>query len=373
MAVDAYYTYWVIKKFIKSQKNESRSSFAENLALYFALPVGGFTALIWLIIFYINNGDVRLSGWPSIGGAAMIDAGVITFLGFIFGFLMGQRYSGGIDKLDLKKPKLLFNCVTLSTAYTIISLVLTAIAIYAFNEAFKGIVMPDLSSSIIVGIFSALTVYIVINTSVDLKTTGVVNALILFIVGGTYISMVTTNNPQWWQVNFSSLGATSARSAIPFNVTMILSGFLLLCLADYMLSDLKVIIKGRKSSATYKTRVVNVLFVLISLSLTGVGLFPWNVYPSLHNISAYNLICSFSIIVIGLRWFIPSLSKTFMVNSYVLLGSLFASFALWRPLGYFNQTAFELIAFSLTFTWLVLFLRNISNMKDYSLKSNKLA
>lgn len=341
-----------------------RNSLGENLALSFALPAGIATAIIWWVLFHSTHATIGLTGWPSIGSAALIDAGIIAFIGFILGYLRGQQALQPEERLQLSKPKFVFDCLTLAIAYTIIAIVLTAVAIFAIGEAFKGVTMPTVSASMVVGIFAALTVYGILTTSVHLQSGDIVNALTLFIAGGVFTSMATAQNPYWWQINFSSLGTTGTVSAYAFNVTLVLSGLLLLCLTDHLLNDLHVIIRGKKRATAAKTQIIKLLFIFISLCLAGVGLFPWDIHPLLHTSSAYLLVVGFATMIIGLRWLLPNLSKSFFANSYTILAVLFISFGLWQPLHYFNQTAFELIAFSLTFIWLVLFLRTITLMRE---------
>lgn len=345
----------------------NRSSLGENLALTFALPVGAVTAIIWLLVFLSTHGAIGLKGWPSIGGAVLINGAVITFIGFILGYLRGQRALEPEARLKLSKPKFVFDCITLAIAYTIIVEVLTAIVLLALGVAFKDVTMAAFSAALVVGVFGAITTYGIVTTSVHLQSGDIVNALTLFIAGGVFASMATAQNPLWWQVNFSSLGTTSTLSSFTFNVTLVLSGLLLLCLTDHLLADLQIIIKGKKQATEIRIHILKALFIFISLCLAGVGLFPWDIHPFLHTTSAYLLVVGFSAIIIGLRWLMPSISKSFLANSYTILVVLLVSFAFWQPLHYFNQTAFELIAFCLTFIWLVLFLRTVSLMRNAAL------
>lgn len=353
-------------KNIQPRTQFQRNALSENIALTFALPVGLLFTLVWFIIFYSFHIPIPIIGWPSIGSATLINSGIITFIGFILGYLRGQKSLQPHERLQLKKSKLIFDCLTLATAYTIISIVLTAVAVYGISEAFKGVLLPTLSSAVAVGVLAALAAYSILSISVKIKSNDIVNALTLFIVGGVFISMATSQNPYWWQVNFSSLGTTGSASALAFNITLILSGLLLLCLTDYLLNNLEIIMQGNKSGAKFRTNAIRYLFIFISLCLMGVGLFPWNIHPFLHNFSAYSLVLGFGVLIISLKWLIPTLSKSFFANSYAILVTLLISFLLWQPFGYFNQTAFELIAFSLTFVWLILFLRTVGNMRDLS-------
>ena len=347
-----------------AQNQSARNSLSENLALSFALPVGLLTAIVWWLILRQFHMGIPIVGWPSIGGAVLINAGIITSIGFLVGYLRGIKAQQPDQRLQLSRPKFIFDSLTLTIAYTIIMVVLSALAVYVFSLAFKGLVLPPASAALVVGVFSTVTLYVIISTSVHLQSRDIVNALTLFIAGGVLISMITAQNPLWWEINFSSLGTSSSLSSATFNVTLILSGLLLLSLTDYLLNDLGIIVSGQKQTALTRTALIKGLFIFISLSLAGVGLFPWNRYPLLHNACAYLLVVGFTIIIVGLRWLIPDISKSFLANSYTILTILLTCFVLWQPLHYFSQTAFELIAFSLTFIWLVLFLRTITLMRD---------
>lgn len=350
------------KNIVLSQSQ--RNSLSENLALTFALPAGLIVAIVWFIVFYTSHTSIGLHGWPSIGAAALIDAIFITIIGFTLGYLRGRKSLKESDRLKLGRLKLIFDCAILVICYTIIATVLTAFVISIFSKAFVDVKMSVFAASLVVAVMATLTTYAVLSISVRLQSKDIINALTLFIIVGVFGSMITSPNRYWWEINFSSLGTTSTLSAYTFNVTLVLSGLLLLCLTDYLLHDLQYVLKGAKASIQKRSRVVKILFVCISLSLAGVGFFPWDIHPYLHTGSAYLLIIFFATMIISLRWLIPNLSKSFFANSYIILIALVVSFVLWQPFHYFDQTAFELIAFSLTFTWLVLFLRTINLMRN---------
>ncbi len=341
-----------------------RDSLAENLALTLALPAGLVAAVCWFLLFYSTHAPIGVAGWPAIGVATLINASVITFVGFLFGYIRGQKALNDSDRIQLSKPKKVFDYSILALGYSIIAVVITALAITLFSRAFIDVKMPAFSAALVVAVFATINTYAILSISVKLQARDIVNALTLFITAGVVGSMTSSPNRYWWEINFSSLGTTSTASAYAFNVTLVLSGLLLLCLTDFLLQDLQKIIKGSASSKKRRTQIVKYLFVLISLSLAGVGLFPWDIHPLLHTGSAYLLIIWFAGMILGLRWLIPNLSKSFFANSYIILVVLVLSFMLWRPLHYFDQTAFELIAFCLTFIWLVLFLRTITNMRE---------
>ncbi len=353
-----------MKKLSSAQNQSARNTLGENLALTFTVPTGLLLGSIWLIIFLSAHTSISLHGWPSIGWAALINSLLISSVGFTFGYLRGRNSTKKSEKLQLGKFKLVFDCTVLAICYTIISAVITLFVISIFSRAFIDVKMSAFAASLVVTVFAVLTIYAILTISVKLQSKDIINALTLFIVVGVFGSMISSPNQYWWEINFSSLGTTNSLSAYTFNVTLVLSGLLLLCLTDYLLYDLRSLLKGTKSNIQNRTNIVKILFICISLSLAGVGFFPWDIHPYLHTGSAYLLIIFFAIMIISLRWLVPNVSKSFFANSYGILAALVISFIFWQPLHYFDQTAFELIAFCLTFTWLVLFLRTINLMHD---------
>ncbi len=347
-----------------------RNSHGENLALNLALPVGLILGTVWWLIFSSYHRAVTLNSWPSLATALLIDALIIAFFGFIFGYLRGQKLLPDSEKLHISKLKLVFDCITLSIGYTIIVFAFTLFLIIGISAAFTGLAMPPLSASLIIGIIATITTYGIITTSVHLRSNNIVNAIALFVGGGVFLSMATSQNPQWWEINFSSLGTSNNLSAYSFNITLVLSGLLLLCLTDHLLQDLEIILKGANNTISRKISIIKILFISLSLSFAGVGLFPWDIHPTLHTSSAYLLVIFFTILIASLKYLIPKISNSFLVNSYAILAILLGSFIVWQPLHYFSQTAYELLAFCLTFVWLILFLKTISNMRDQVLANS---
>ncbi len=108
------------------------------------------------------------------------------------------------------------------------------------------------------------------------------------------------------------------------------------------------------------------MFVFIAICLAGVGIFPYYVdtYSAvLHNLSAYSMMLGFAILIIGIKKLIPAMNQSFFAFSYIMLGAIGLCFVLYFGLHYFNLTAFELNAFCIAFTWLIVFLRNITAMQ----------
>jgi hypothetical protein len=76
-----------------------------------------------------------------------------------------------------------------------------------------------------------------------------------------------------------------------------------------------------------------------------------------HNTVATSMVLLFVALIIGLKRLLPELPRTFFLLSYAFLAGILVSGVMYFPVGYYNLTAFELIASGLIFGWIVIFVR----------------
>lgn len=72
------------------------------------------------------------------------------------------------------------------------------------------------------------------------------------------------------------------------------------------------------------------------------------------------MVVLFFVLMIALRWLLPGFPRTFFLLGYSFLGCIVVAAVMFFPIGYYNLTAFELIAAAFIFGWLVIFVRNIA-------------
>lgn len=343
---------------------------AEGIAQKIALQVGLLSLIFWYV-FYRSHGSVLILGWPSLGAGMLYSSAILTLVFFSYGYIKGQKLQK--KKLEFSGQQgwhLWFHTISLAVAYTIMVGLLTVSFAFLLSKSFIGLTLPPLPSAFLVGMYSALVTYLILNTALKLQTQNIVNAFTLFLLAGIFISMTTAPDQSWWTVNFSSLGGGNSISSKVFNLTFILCAFVMLSLSTHLFMDLQLVVSGNKQLANTKVNIIKSLFVFIAICLCGVGLFPWiEGTPSaiLHNLSAYSMFIGFSVLIIGLKWLVPGFDKSFFLISYLILFGIFVCFILFQFVDYFNLTAFELTAFSLSFAWLIIFLRNVTLLKEVEL------
>lgn len=145
----------------------------------------------------------------------------------------------------------------------------------------------------------------------------VMTELLLFvIIGGVVIAMVTNNQEEWWKVLLSFLGSHQAASSWQFNATLILSALLMIALIDYIFVGLK-----DQFPKHLGARVLRLLLTITAISLGLVSYFPADGpsrMPYFHNKAAEALVIMIIIMIIGVRWLLPKVTREFQFLSYAI-------------------------------------------------------
>lgn len=209
-------------------------------------------------------------------------------------------------------------------------------------------------------LFVYLINYVMVTLSNNLSPSSIIRTLTTIIIGGVSIAMITNKDQQWWLANFSFLGTPEAANAWEFNMTLMFSALLMIALIDYIF-----ILLYEKLGKTKGLVALKILLILTAICLGGVGFFPYNDNPfsqQMHNRVAGYLVYLFLILIVGLRWLLPQLERSFLKISYAIAAMLVVSIYLFLGLNYFSLTAFELIAFALAFSWLLLLLQHLIHL-----------
>ncbi|MGG7462811.1 hypothetical protein [Plantibacter sp. YIM 135347] len=241
---------------------------------------------------------------------------------------------------------------------TILSMVMLAV-FFSLQQAFRDLVVDTFTGVMITAVVAAVAAYAMYLSAVHLNAQRLSGLLAVFVLAGVMVSMVTSQDPEWWKLHFSELGAGVGLSRYSFNLTLIVAGFVMSTLGLYIAADLRRWERTAEPSPTRNVRVVQVAFVVIGLALAGIGVVPVNVSLLIHNTFATGMALAFVALLIGLRWILDGLPRAVFVFSDALLVGVAVAVVLWWPIGYYNLTALELIAASLIFTWLIVFIRNI--------------
>lgn len=318
----------------------------------FLFPSVLVTAIFFLIFFFRGQALFALTGGFSIGStvtALGVVSGVLTFA-FYFGRWKRQGYSH-LEKIYWR------NFPTILISFAIIILIAMLFLFYLLSTLFVNLYLDLYLSTLLAFIVFALVHYLMIHFVLILSPSVMTKLLVFVVLGGVVIAMVTNNQEEWWQVHLSFLGSNQATSSWQFNSTLILSALLMIALVDYIFVGLKEQFPKHLGAS-----ILRILLTITAISLGMVGYFPADGpgrMPYYHNKSAEMLVIMIILMIIGVKWLLPKVTREFQWLSYALGAVLVAVTTLYMMGDYITLTGFELIAFFLAFSWLMLLLQHL--------------
>lgn len=338
---------------------------AEQQALRWGI-MSALVAAAIAVAWYLGNGAglIAITGSLSITRLAVYLGGLASLIFFSYFYRVGERWMQQNAKQPLPKRWVFWrDTITLAFAYTLVAAASMALAAFVFSQAFIGLELDPYSSALIVGVVVGCVSYVIINLAYTVSVNRILAVLGIVLVGGVLFAMITNGQTDWWQVHFSYLGMAQSEAARAFNLTLIFSGLVMLALTENLFNALAPAFEGQDSGM--RLNVIKSAFVFIAIALACVGIFPFQedtIYATLHNVSAYGMVLGFLFLITTLRWTSPRLSPEFFILSYIMGGALVVCYVLFAHIGYLNLTAFELLSFGISFAWLMLYLKNLSQL-----------
>jgi len=325
-----------------------------------ALVLGG------LLGFAIIGFDsVPISGRGSVGAAAAVVAACISAAVFAVGYVLPSPTATRRQRPERTAWRLVLDNIALALAHGFTVLLLMTGLSVVLADAFIGAEVYPFSAAVLVGVSSALAAYVSFLSAAGMTTTRVATVLAVFLVVGVMTAMISSSDPNWWQMNISALGIGDDFSSATFNITLIVAGAVLTAIASYLAAELA---EGSMASdvreaddrrVEVRVQIVRWALVLLGVFLACVGIFHVDWIEWVHNTFATGLVVIFAGLVVGIRWLIPRLSAVFVAVGFAFLAVVLGATVLFA-IGVYNLTAVEIIGFALIFTWLVLLIRNVS-------------
>ncbi len=322
----------------------------ETLSLGIAAVAFVLTALAALIAFGFQAAPI--AGPGSIGQFAAISSAVVAFVAVLGGrYLLHERGPQGrlhlLDHLDI---------IALGIAHAAIALIgWTAMAVI-LEQGFIGAEVFALPVLVLAGATAGMTAYLSFYSSTHMDLQLLALVLAVFLVLGVLSSMLAASDPDWWKDNLSALGMTTNVSALRFNLTLIVAGFLVTTLARYAT-------RGIPTTNPVGIGRVRVCLIVVGVFLALVGVFPVNLFFAVHTGVASGMVVAYGVLVIGLPRWIPGMPRPFVLLGWLFLGVTLVLAVLFA-IGYYTLTAVELVAGILVFTWIILFIRNAAALEQ---------
>lgn len=327
----------------------------ENLSIVIALGA----ALVGFVIgVVILDGDTPLmAGRGSIGEIAAMTAAAVSGIGFTIVVL---RFRGSLLPWyrEVSRLRRIVDVLGLALMQATLTLFLTAGVFAILQGSFRRLALDQWAGAVLVAVACAVAAYLAANSAGTLSTESLALLTAGFLVVGAFASALSAGDELWWQVHFSALGTAADISGVTFNFTLILTGVVIVILADFLTHDLAVWCK-QTGCPHWKVRLVRVLLGVMGTFLGLVGVIPVSLSLFWHNMVTYVAIGAFVVLLVGVPLLFPKLPKSNLLVTLVTAGSLGAALWLHFGIGYLNITAFEIIAVTIVLTWLVMFIRTL--------------
>lgn len=335
---------------------ETQSS-RESRAIYAAYISGALGFLVSLVCFWGKDVSMFQRG-ISLGFVGSILGGVVGLLVFLVVMARQGDHLQASSWWGAAKGQV--SNWSLGFVHGLLVFLSYALMYYVVSQAFIDAHIDMWAASFIVALSTGFAGYLVYLSAATMNSVRVSLLIAMFLVSGTFLSMLTASNSHWWDDHFSSLGAGGGVSGYAFNLTLIIAGLVIVALSRYITSDFNKLRHDGLVSQKARVGILQALLVCIGIALAFVGLFVYDEFPTIHNIAAGGMAILFLIIVILLPFITPGFTRAFFIASYSLLLALFVGVWLFMSVHYLNLTVFELVAAAIIFTWIVVFVRHVA-------------
>lgn len=329
----------------------------QNVSLrWFLLPALMCSVIFFIVFFTWGDKQISMTGDFSIATATMLLGLISGSFSFISIFINRKRKEKNPELSDIQWR----NVPTIIGAFIVILMLGILSFFWIIGMMFEGASFDIYTATAIFFIFTAIINYLMIYAAYSFTSSMIVTILIVVIIGGVFFAMLTNSESRWWQHNFSFLGTNEAASSWQFNLTLMLSALLMVALIDYLFVNLK-----KNGYTGFKVASLRVLLTMVAISLGGVGFFPNNGTGQLHALhtkAAEMLVYLIVILIVSIRWILPKVTKEFLTISYGIAAVLVACNFLFQNIGYLSLTVFELLAFGLALSWILLLLQHIQQL-----------
>lgn len=335
----------------------------ENRALLSGLVALAGSLVAGIVAF--GGERVPLFGAASAGVVAAVASGVSGAAAFCTGYLRSSRAPHGGRPAGrwpdggwpAGRWRRAFDAVVLTITAAGIVVLLTGSVFAVFDLAFRELRLDALMAAVLVGLSAAVAAYALTLVSVAVTSVAIANLLALFLVSGALASMLSANDPHWWQLNFSALGVGGGFSAYAFNITLVFAGLAMTTLTHYVIGDLR---SGASERELRRLAVLRTWLIGVAVLLVALGWVTVEVAKALHTAIASAMTVLFAGLVVATPHLVPRLPRTFLVTSSLFVSAFTLVVLLMWPVGYFNLTAVEFLGFALLLTWLFLFVRTVA-------------
>ncbi|MFE4195579.1 DUF998 domain-containing protein [Paenarthrobacter sp. NPDC056912] len=327
----------------------------ESEALVAASAAAVVAGLAALLIFIGRNPP--LWGGVSIGLVSTVSVLVLGLASGYTGYWRSRNLPGQQWRAQLPSWKFIVDASTVALVHALIAAIAAIATFVLLQRSFQGLTLDAFAATVAMAVSSALAVYWIYLSVSDIRTHKLSALLVLFMATSMVASMATAQDPQWWEYHFSQLGTLGGASSSLFNLSLMVAGVFITTFALYLNRDLRSLIERGVLVNQWSAGLCSGAFVAMGLLLAGVGAVPVDVSFLLHTLCASGMALIFIGLLVASPLVLRGLPRRFFWLCGGFLAALIVSLVLYFPVGYFNLTAFELVAFVIIYGWIAVFIR----------------
>ncbi len=335
-------------------RHEGRALLASVVFLFVGLTIGAcaFWGHVWPLLGANSVGQVA--------GAAGAMSATLSFPLAYWPSISGENGWLPPHTPVLSRSKRVFDTIGLALCHGAIILLAILTAFTLMENAFTGVTLDVLSGSLCVGVASAVAAYFSYLSGSKVSASSLATLFVVFFVSGAVASMLAASDSNWYEKNLSALGITDGLAGVTFNLTVVLSGVIMIVLSDYLVNDVDTVFRRSVAYRPWRTRVIRWSFLAIGLCLVVVGTVTVNESLIVHNIASNALTVIFAVLLMLNRLLVPGFPAMFYGVGWLLVASMVFAGFLFYPVQYYNLTSYEMLTGALVFCWIVVFVRNSS-------------
>ena len=219
---------------------------------------------------------------------------------FVIGYLRTNKKFTGSYLIRLAKHT--FEITALSTMYGATMFLMS----FALLSIINGIIGRSAMNSYLPVLCSALSGIVGYATLIQaelLEAKTVASLLPLFVISGAATAGLTSDDPYWYNNNFSQLGDRTTFAANMFNATLVLAGLCIIITSYFAISEFiatqhEILTRNsQEKTKHFKVRItiMAALLILGGIAFIGIGTFRYTPHPILHDLCARGvtgLICT---------------------------------------------------------------------------------
>lgn len=292
---------------------------------------------------------------------------------FVIGYLRTNKKFTGSYLIRLAKRT--FEITALSTMYGATMFLMS----FALLSIINGIIGRSAMNSYLPVLCSALSGIVGYATLIQaelLEAKTVASLLPLFVISGAATAGLTSDDPYWYNNNFSQLGDRTTFAANMFNATLVLAGLCIIITSYFAISEFiatqhEILTRNsQEKTKHFKVRItiMAALLILGGIAFIGIGTFRYTPHPILHDLCARGVTGLICTMLVCLPWLAPRLSRTFYIASDLAVALTSWAGNQWLH-GHNTLTNVEALSCLLFLGWIIVFSRQVAAMQSDRLQS----